>query len=223
MCKNFCIGTYFTLMKNAYFFYYKNKKMNRNTRLLLIGGAVRNVGKTTLTAKIIKKFSQNNNIIAVKIKTIREAETKYHGKNRNPLIENEKYRITQITTADNNSDSGKMLNAGAKYAFKIKTKSEFIDLAFAEMMKSVSNKNNLIVCESNSLREYIEPAIFLLILKKDSNEMKISAKKLKHLADKIILSDGKHHDFDAEQLYVKNNVWKLRNDTIIQCFNDTIM
>ncbi len=179
--------------------------------LLLIGGATRNVGKTTLTSKIIAKFSEGNNIIAVKIKTIRDRETAFHGKNHNPLLENEPFRITQIHTADNNSDSGKMLNAGAKYAFKIKAKSQFVELAFEKMLKLVPDKETIIVCESNSLREFIEPSLFLLILKKDSNEMKTSAKKLKHLADKIILSDGKKHNFEVEQLRVENNEWNLKD------------
>jgi len=49
----------------------------------------------------------------------------------------------------------------------------------------------------------------LLIKLKNSEKIKPSAEKLAPLADKIIYSDGAKHDFNAKNIVVKNNEWKI--------------
>ncbi len=180
--------------------------MNKYKGLLLIGGASRNVGKTTLTCKIINHFSKNHSIVALKIKTIYEGDQFFHGKERNPL--NENYKLSEDFDQIGNEDTSKMLKAGAIRAFKLKTKSLFLEQAFDDFTKQIGN-NFLIVCESNSLRKILEPDIYLLIKPTDGLHMKPSALELEKFADKIILTDGEQHSFNIHELEIIKNKWIL--------------
>lgn len=80
-----------------------------NKQILLVGGATRNVGKTTFICRIIEKFSREVPIVALKIKTLRKDDAYFHGKDRNPLKENEFFRITEETVSGN-EDTQKMFS-----------------------------------------------------------------------------------------------------------------
>jgi len=186
---------------------YMVQNMIKQNKILLIGGATRNVGKTTFTCSIIKNMSKQHNIIGLKIKTIYEDDNFFHGKDRNPLKGN--YIIIEEHDKTGNEDSMKMLKAGAKKVFRIKAKNNYLKDAFNEFLKQISN-NNFIICESNSLRSVVEPTIFLMIKHKNKNDIKPSAKKLEHLANKIIFTDKKKHDFNYKNINIKNDKWVIR-------------
>ncbi|NOZ35070.1 MAG: hypothetical protein GXO80_07215 [Chlorobi bacterium] len=176
--------------------------------LLIVGGATRNVGKTTFVVNLLKKFGKNSRIISLKIKTIYPDDNFFHGKDENPLKENEKYRIREINITDNNQDAERMLKAGAHTVIYIKSKIKYLEQAFNEFIKNADN-NILIICESNSLRFVIKPAIYLFLKMNNTVEMKPSAEKLINLADKVILSDGQKHDFNFNLLRVNEYSWQL--------------
>jgi len=180
--------------------------LNMTNKILLIGGATRNVGKTTFTCSVIKNISSKHEIIGLKIKTIYEGDDFFHGKDRNPLKGN--FRIIEEFDNKGNEDSMKMLKAGAKKVFRIKAKNEYLKDAFNEFMQQIP-KNSYIICESNSLRNILKPVLFLMIKYKKSDEIKPSARKLEHLTDKIIFTDGKNHNFDYGNIEIKNKQWVL--------------
>ncbi len=181
--------------------------LDMTNKILLIGGATRNVGKTTFTCSVIKNISNKHEIIGLKIKTIYEGDDFFHGKDRNPLKGN--YRIIEETDKTGNEDSMKMLKAGAKKVFRIKAKNKFLKNAFIEFLKQIPN-NSFIICESNSLRNIVKPTLFLMIKHKSKNDIKPSAKKLEHLTNKIIFTDEKKHDFDYKNIEIKNDKWIIR-------------
>lgn len=174
--------------------------------LLIVGGTKRNIGKTSLIERIIKKFSPKYDIIAFKIKTIYPNDAFFHGKDRSPLLETESFRIVEEHSTKGIEDTNRMLNAGAEKVYKIKVKSDYIAEAFLELEKNVSKKT-LIICESNSLRKYITPALYLFVKELNSDIMKPSAKKMLKFADKIITTNGKKHNINLETLKVDNMTW----------------
>ncbi|RLD71143.1 MAG: hypothetical protein DRJ10_19690, partial [Bacteroidetes bacterium] len=180
--------------------------MIKQKKILLIGGATRNVGKTSFSCAIIENLSKINSIIGLKIKTLYEGDMFFHGKDRNPLKGN--YRIIEEFDNSGDEDTMRMLKAGAKQVFRIKVKSEFIKDAFNELFQQIP-ENSFILCESNSLRKVLKPALFLMIKHKNSNKIKPSAKKMEPLADKIIFTDGEKHDFDIENIIIKNGQWAI--------------
>jgi hypothetical protein len=181
--------------------------MIEDKSILLIGGATRNLGKTALITSILHHFSRQNNISSLKIKSIYKGDDFFHGKDNNPLLENEKYRLSEEFSADN-SDAGLMLTAGAKRAFKLKVKAEFLSDGFLEF-NDKRDENELLIVESNSLREIVKPGIFIMIKHSQNVDIKPSALRLEHLADLIIYTDGAKHDFSLEQLLIIENKWQL--------------
>ncbi len=176
--------------------------------LLLIGGSSRNVGKTTFVVKLIEKFAREHSIIGLKIKTIYEGDSFFHGKDRTPLDSD--YRLIEEFDETSGEDTSKMLRAGAKRAFRLKVKSAAILEAF-NAFRDLLTKPCLIVCESNSLRKVVKPAIYLLIKQQSDENMKPSAKELEKYADKIIYTDGESHDFDLSKILIKDTSgWAIR-------------
>jgi len=177
--------------------------------LLIIGGTKRNIGKTTLIEKIIKKFSPNFDIVAFKIKTIYPNDTFFHGTDRNPLSDDEMFRLIEEKNTNGNEDTNRMLKAGAKRTFKIKTKANNIIEAFEEL-KNIINPNSLLICESNTLRKTIIPAIYLFVKEEYTNDMKPSAKEVINFADRIILTNGIKHNFSVNDIFIKDMKWNIK-------------
>ncbi|MFN8257943.1 MAG: hypothetical protein U0W24_19790 [Bacteroidales bacterium] len=175
--------------------------------LLLLGGAKRNVGKTTLLCRIIAHFSENHQIAALKIKTIYDGDDFFHGKNQSQAIN--EFILTKEDNAGTNEDTGKMLRAGAKEAYLLRAKSAFLKQGFEKFLSEISNQY-LIICESNSLRLIVKPDLFLFVQDEAAVEIKPSALKLVHLADRIIISNGITHDFAPGNLNINNDRWEFR-------------
>lgn len=160
--------------------------------LILVGGGSRNLGKTEFVTGLIKKFKFQKPVIGIKIKTLYPNDSFFHGNNHNPL--NGNYRITKFSKPENNEDTSRMLRAGAEKVFKIKSKIDFLGEAFHDLLAKEDFSDKIIVCESNSLRDYVVPALFIIILSKETGNIKPSAKRLMKYADKIVYSDGKNFD-----------------------------
>jgi len=174
---------------------------------MLVGGSSRNVGKTTFVCKLIEKFSKERKIVGLKIKTIYEGDQFFHGTDRTPLESD--FRLVEELDKDSVEDTGKMLRAGAQRTFKLKVKSHSLIEAF-DYFKNQLNGQCLIICESNSLRKVVKPAIYLLIKHENEQNMKPSAKELEKFADKIIYTTGENHDFCLEELKIESEGWSFK-------------
>ncbi len=166
--------------------------------LILVGGGSRNLGKTEFITQLISHLKAHFEIYALKIKTLYAGDDFFHGKERNPLISD--YEITEYQYVTDLEDTSRMLKAGAKKAFKIKTKSENLATAFEAFLEKYNDNEKLIICESNSLRNFYVPAYFFFILGTQNQEIKPSAKKILSFADKIIISNGKNFDINIKDI-----------------------
>jgi hypothetical protein len=155
--------------------------MQRVANLILIGGSGRNVGKTTFACLLIGELSKKNKVIAIKISNIKPDDNSFHGFHEKSIEGN--YEIfEEIGLGD--KDSQRMLAAGASRSFFVRTTDNFGEEAFGSLIKQI-DENSLLVCESNSLRKFVEPRAFVMVgNKKDSN--KYSAKANFEKADFIV-------------------------------------
>lgn len=183
--------------------------MDRRKGLLLVGGAKRNVGKTTLVCKIINHFSKVENIVGLKLKTIYDGDTYFHGKDIKSFFS--KYQLIEELELESIEDTGKMLRSGAKRAFLLRSKSDCLLEAFSFFLSKL-NEKDLIICESNSLRKFVEPDLYLFIKSKENLEMKPSAAELEKLASLIIYTDGIKHNFELNQLKIENHEWIIKEN-----------
>lgn len=181
--------------------------MIRQNKIIIIGGATRNVGKTTFSCALIESLAAKHHIIALKIKTLYQGDDFFHGHDHNPLKGN--YRIIEELEQNGKEDTERMLKAGARQVFRIKAKNEYLEDAFKVFSRQIP-ENSFVLCESNSLRKIIKPSVFLMIKHRNSDEMKPSAKELEPLADKIIFTDGMNHYFDINNIKIENEKWTLK-------------
>ncbi len=180
-----------------------NKKDIKLTSLLLIGSTTRMAGKTTLVCKIIKKFS-NKNIIAVKITPIRKSDKKYH----NEVLNNPTgFVIEEEKTKNAGKDTSLFLAAGAKKSFWIRAQSNHIENAISKLLKKIP-KGALLICESNSLRQIIEPSLFILV--KGKGKIKPSSSKVIKYADIRVYSS----EFDnlLQNLRIIRGKWMIKQE-----------
>lgn len=152
-----------------------------NKNLLIIGGTGRNVGKTTLAMEIIKKTSLRWPVIGLKVSTHKKGEEEFHGNHVEPVVDT--YRINIEKGLQPHKDTAAMLRAGAKEAYYIETSDQFVLTAWTEFKTLFDPLNTPVVCESRSLRRYVKPGLFILLV--DPDNTKDNSMQYKDLADYI--------------------------------------
>jgi hypothetical protein len=173
--------------------------------LLLVGGSNRNVGKTTLILNLIKKYKAQFSIIGLKVSSIQPGEDQFHGTHLN-LESN--FEVYEETNKDGQKDTSKMLIAGAKKVYYIRSTDELIPQAFNSLQSKIP-PNVMIICESISLRKHLIPGVFILIQDARSENIKQSFVELKSLANQVITTDGNEFDFDVESIIIEHQKWLL--------------
>lgn len=156
-------------------------KIAKLKNLLVIAGAGRNVGKTTTICQLIKHFSQQYIVYALKVSAIYPDETMFHGNH-----DDETNILFEEKRRDTSKDTSKMLVAGAQKVFYLKGDGDDIRRGFHEF-QGLAQEAELIICESNSLHQYITPGMHVLIAA-HNKPMKPRAQQIINEVDLILYS-----------------------------------
>lgn len=168
--------------------------------LLLLAGNGRNVGKTFLACKIIRHFSQKEEVVGLKI------SSHFHAFNESDLIfKNDRFIITDEKQI-NTKDSSLMLQAGAKRVFFVMVEKENLEEAFEYLKNQLSEKT--VICESGGLHEFVIPGLFLFV-KRTGDE--IVKTHLIEYSPIIVNNDGENFDFDIQNIVLQNHKFSLKN------------
>lgn len=168
--------------------------------LLLIAGNGRNVGKTTLACSIISLFAANTEVTGLKI-----SSHKHSFNEEEVLFKNEKIIILD-EKQNSLKDSSLMLKSGAKRVYFVMVKPEHFNESIDKLIELLPD--NLIVCESGGLHEFVSPGLFLMVKRKDDEIVK---KHLLQFSPVIVNNDGKNFDFDIQKLEFKNHQITIKN------------
>lgn len=170
--------------------------------LLLIAGTGRNTGKTSLVSYICQNYNANNPLVCIKI------SIHYHPQQSSVCIyECPQFKIYEETISSSDKDTSRMLAAGASKVYFIESESTFVYNAFIHCLKYIPN-NAAIICESGSLRDFIKPALFILI-HTSTTQPKNSSVHLFTLADKVMEFAQGQLNFSAYSFTFVNNTWNL--------------
>lgn len=180
----------------------KNKA--RLDSLILIGSTGRKAGKTTLACRIINKF-KDKKIIAIKIAAIRKTDLKNH---KELEIDKKGFAILEETEKNTNKDTSRMLTAGAKKAFLLCAKKESLKNAIECLLEKML-KGSVFICESNSLRKILEPAVFVMV--KGKGRIKPSAGHVSNYADRVIKSNEGDFASVLGDLKIKGCSWSIKD------------
>jgi len=196
--------------------------MIKYRQMLLIGATERNVGKTTFSSAVIKHFSQRINVIGIKITTVKKEEKGIcpRGGKGCGVCSNLKanFEILEEVSTNSSKDTSRMLGAGAKAVYWIRSIEESLEEAFTSTITLIEKKfgqNTAIVCESNSIRRFIEPSLFVIMRKLSNITVKKSCMTVMNYADKFSSYDPLNNIFELKPTNLKftsQTGWSLKEN-----------
>jgi hypothetical protein len=159
--------------------------------MVLVGGNSRNSGKTTMACNIISKLSSAHETVGLKVTAIRPGEDQFHGDHG--VEESAEFSVYEELNASSHKDTSKMLRAGAHHVFYIRVNEKFIQKALLHFLSTYINKQ-IIVCESRSLRRFINPGLFLMMMRlPEEGKTKNDLDTFLSQADEVFYFDENQH------------------------------
>jgi hypothetical protein len=142
-------------------------------QMILIGSFGRNSGKTTLALELIRIWKNYFPVIAIKITSIDHKGSVCHrgdarcgactGFEGKYVLEEEQGQTSvQCESQKSEKDTAKMLKAGARKVFWLRSFRTSLKEAFTVFLGKIPS-GSLIICESNSLAKLIKPACFIML------------------------------------------------------------
>lgn len=167
--------------------------MKRIPNLLLVSGAGRNVGKSTLVCRLIEKFKAEM-LMAVKI------SPHFH----ESIPKNIPYIIEKEINPNRGKDSSRFLKSGAAEVYYLQVHDEHLAEAFDKILgKNINDRP--IIAESGGLAKFIQPGLMLFVEGEDSV---VKNKPIKEKADKVLqMQNG---GFAIDDIEFTNGEWKLK-------------
>jgi len=179
--------------------------------MLLVGGAGRNSGKTRLSCALIRHF-QPRTLVGLKVTAITERETCPRGNEDGcgvcTSVEQD-FLITEERGKPAGKDTSLMHEAGARPVFWLRVLRQHLERG-VEALRDRVGPETPCVCESNSLRQVVEPDVFIIARARDSAEMKPSARQVLHLADRVALSDEHGLDLTPAEFDLTDGRWRMK-------------
>jgi hypothetical protein len=187
--------------------------------MILLGAAGRRSGKTLLACKLIERYSYRFPIIGVKVTTIhRGNETCPRGGEGCGTCASLQgaYCITEETNRDLNKDTSRLLASGARKVYWLRAKQDYLKEGIESLFRLIPEEEIPLVCESNSLRAFVEPGVFLIIKEKSQRELKTSARKFLQHADRVVTFDPEGMDdnlfnISFDDIKFTHNRWFLND------------
>ena len=157
--------------------------------LVAVGGHSRNIGKTSVTAGLIRKL-RDRQWTAVKITQYGNSVCSHHQGAAACGCEpdnGEEFALTEEYEA-NDTDSGRFLAAGAARSFWLRVPSGELPRAARMVHKILRQSENTIV-ESNSILDVVKPDLFLMLLDFGCEDFKASSLRFMDRADAFVVID----------------------------------
>jgi hypothetical protein len=165
-------------------------------QMILIGGTGRNRGKTVLAEELIRRFKDRFPVIGLKVTTIAHvggvcprggdgcgacAITETYVLSEEP--ESSVTALHSITAPPgcSNKDTARLLRAGAERVFWLRSLRSALDEGYSAVLKKIPPAA-LIIGESNSLREVVNPGCFIMVGSGPGEQVKPSAARVADLA-----------------------------------------
>ena len=170
--------------------------MSRSTttwRVLVVGGHTRNIGKTSLVVDLVRAFPEAR-WKAVKITQYGHGVCARNGENCGCAPDEHSVALDWETDSASGTDTSRFLAAGASRAIWLRTKqgrlAEGLPLlrsALDEGVKLETPACGNLILESNSLMQFLKPALYLAVLDPAQADFKDSARFYLDRADAFLL------------------------------------
>ena len=143
-------------------------------KLVVIGGHSRSVGKTSLAAGIIAA-SPELRWTAIKITQYGHGICSANGHDCDCVVDEPDcpFAITPEMDADSGSDTSRFLEAGAEQVYWVRTRVGQLALAMPELKRLLAGRE-FVIMESNSILGFLDPDVYLPVLRFDNKDFKLS-------------------------------------------------
>jgi hypothetical protein len=174
--------------------------------LLIVCGAGRNTGKSTLTKMLINKYAINYKLAACKI------TPHFHEQPESKIkLWQSKNCIVYLENEISHKDSSQFLQAGADPVYYIECKDYKTEEAFEALLNHLGD-GKLIICESGYLANLYKPGVLVFLETKDNKDLKADKFTVKEFADiRLCCEMGKLDDELNKiigNIFIKDNKWK---------------
>ena len=153
--------------------------------LVMVGGHSRNIGKTSVVEGIIRGLREYN-WTAVKITQFGHGICSINGKACGCAVSEHQFSITEELRQDTRTDTARFLAAGARRSLWVRTKQGELSAALPAFKKRIEG-DEFVIVESNSLRRFISPVVYLQVLDRGNPDFKHSAREFFDLSDAYVL------------------------------------
>ena len=155
--------------------------------LVVVGGHSRNIGKTSVVAGLIRRL-RDQRWTAVKITQFGHGVCSHHGEACGCETEPEHPFALSEEYEPNRTDSGRFLAAGAERSLWLRTPMGELARAKSTLTKITASSGNIII-ESNSVLEFVNPDVFLMVLDFSCGDFKPSSLRFMNRADAFVVVD----------------------------------
>lgn len=183
--------------------------MIRKPNFIIIGSTGRNTGKTEFACRLIQQFARAYKIVGLKVEVIEPGELELKAdyicnSENKPICE-----IFEETSRSIHKDTSRMLDAGAHIAYLLKVDRSSLEAGFEALLERLPD-DAMVVCESNSLRRFVEPSLFLVIKNAEDTTVKESCTEVIEHANKVIEFHNVNWDFQPNRVQIKDGEWILQ-------------
>jgi hypothetical protein len=177
-------------------------------KLVMVGGHARNVGKTSVVAGIIGGLREFN-WTAAKITQFGHGVCSVNGEACGCALSEHQFSITEERHRDTGTDTARFLAAGACRSLWVRTKQGELATALPAFTSKIE-ADEFVIVESNSLRRFITPALYIQVLDAANSDFKISAQQFFDLSDAYILvrKTGQAHPTAADNALLAREIEK---------------
>ena len=193
--------------------------------MLMIGASGRDVGKTEFACSLIRKFNSLRDIIGIKVTAIEQDNGSCPrggaGCGVCATLEGD-FCITEETDSQSDKDTCRMRAAGAARVFWLRVLKSHLEEGVKALLNVVGD-NAIMVCESNSLREVVEPGLFVMVENSSEKKRKPSAESVAGYVDRFISFDGEKFDVGSDEIELVDGRWgnKMEATAIIMAGGDS--
>jgi molybdopterin-guanine dinucleotide biosynthesis protein len=156
-------------------------------KMVMVGGHTRNIGKTSVVEGVIRGMPEMN-WTAIKVTQFGHGVCSTSGELCDCAVAEHAFAITNERRVDSGTDTARFLAAGARRALWVRTGQGELVAALPALKQAIADDECVIV-ESNSLRRFIKPALFLQVLDPHHTDFKKSAQQFFDLADAYLVID----------------------------------
>ncbi|HKP87396.1 MAG TPA: hypothetical protein VJZ26_14930 [Blastocatellia bacterium] len=154
-------------------------------KLVMVGGHTRNIGKTSVVEGILRAMPEMI-WTAVKITQFGHGVCSLDGEACECAVAEHQFSISEERKKDSGTDTSRFFAAGARRSLWVRTMQGDLLSALPALKQQIAS-DEFVIVESNSLRRFLKPTLYLQVLDLSNPDFKASAQNYFDMADAYVI------------------------------------